>query len=441
MKKNGIIQKTLLWISILLGAIVRTSYVLYTPTWVRQHDVIGFGNDFGQAAYIEYFYKYHKLPDFDPRTVWGFFQPPLHHILAALWIKLGTVIGISYDKACENVHFLTLLYGFVLMLYAYRIFRQLKLSGMKLVTAMAIVSMHPSYIMMSGSINNDMLCILLSVMAVFCFLRWNESGKYSDMIRLALCVGCSMMAKLSGVLIAPALAAVFLYKWINGGKDKFWIYLKQFLLFGVLSIPLGMWSPLRNYMKFGVPFDYTPPVGEPLAVTGVISRLCDIRTSTPFACMITNGDQYNEYNIPLAMMKTSLTGEWNLTQYTTHQRMITLGAWILLLSGTLLAVFAVIMTVRVLIDRKKEYDSCFRLFMLVYYVTAVVFYLKLCFSITNFSSEDFRYISYLIVIEAAFAGAGLGSCPRWLRSAVYVLTAIFCIASSGVFVLMGIAPV
>ncbi len=440
MKKSGIMNKMLLGISLLMCAIVRTEYIRYTPAWLRQHDVIGFGNTEGQAAFIEYFYHNHKLPDFDPRTLWGFFQPPLHHILAALWIRFGTLLGISYDRACENVQILTLIYGFILLFYAYRIFKQLKITGMSLTVSMAVTAMHPSYILMSGSVNNDMLCILLSVMAVFYFLKWNSGGRYTDIIKLALCVGCSMMAKLSGVLIAPALAVMFIYKWIQGGRGKFGSYLKQFITFAVISIPLGMWSPLRNYIRFGVPFNYTPPVGEPLKTTGVLQRIFDIRTSTPFACMINNGNKYDEFNIPLAMMKTSLTGEWNLTQYTTHQTLMTLAAWVLLAAGVLLAVSAFIMTIKTITDRDQKMEKGVRLFMILYYITSMIFYMNLCFSITNFSSQDFRYIAYLIIIQAAFLGLGMKNCRKNFRYVIYTATAVFCVASFAVYMLMGIAP-
>ena len=57
-------NKMLLGISLLMCAIVRTEYIRYTPAWLRQHDVIGFGNTEGQAAFIEYFYhKYQPHHD------------------------------------------------------------------------------------------------------------------------------------------------------------------------------------------------------------------------------------------------------------------------------------------------------------------------------------------------------------------------------------------
>ena len=83
--------------------VIRAGYIIVTPTWVRQHDVIGFGAGFGQAGFIEYFYQNWKLIDFDPREFWGFFLPPLHHILAAIVLTLNVVLGFVFHHACENI--------------------------------------------------------------------------------------------------------------------------------------------------------------------------------------------------------------------------------------------------------------------------------------------------------------------------------------------------
>ena len=67
------------------------------------------------------------LIDFDPRLRWGFFQPPLHHMIAALWIRLLEFAGIAYEAACEHVQVLTWVYSLITLFFAYLIFRYMKL--------------------------------------------------------------------------------------------------------------------------------------------------------------------------------------------------------------------------------------------------------------------------------------------------------------------------
>ncbi len=419
-----------------VGFLLRACYILYTPTWVRQHDVIGFGTGFGQAGLIEYYYENRQLIDFDPRTLWGFFQPPLHHILAAVWLKLNTLLKVSYNHACENVQVLTLIYSTLVTVYAYRIMKEFQLSGRALVSGLCLVAMHPCFILMAGSINNDMLCILLQVMAVYYLIRWYREPKFSTIAILAVCVGGSMMAKLSGGLIAPAMAFVFLYRLIKD-RGNFWKLFGQYVLFGILCIPLGLFFPVRNLILFDVPLNYTPGVGEPVGAYSVLRRLFDIRTDIPYTHMIVNGCEYDEYNIPLALLKTSLFGEYDFRQ--------TVGiampfAWALLISGAFLAVLSLIGMIYVL--KKKDTAMTFpmKAFFALYYAVSVLFYLNFCFSMPYFSSQDFRYIAHILVIMGLFFGLFYKECikKRWMKNIMTGMLVVFSISSAAVYILIGL---
>ncbi len=399
-------KQTLCIFTLLTAVMLRVAYIIYTPHWARQHDVIGFGAYEGQAAYIEWFVDHLKLPDFDPRERWGFFQPPLHHVISALWIRLQLFLGIVYETACENVQILALLYGLLLLFYAYRIFRQAELSGWALTLAFALTAMHPGFILLSGSINNDALCHLFTVMSLYYAMNWYRSRSYTDILKTACFVGLSMMTKLSGVLSAPAIAFLFLTVWIRGGKKDFLKYLKQYLAFACISFPLGLWFPVRSLLRFGVPLTYTPAVGEALDSYSLSSRLFDLRTDSPFVKMISRGDAYDEFNIPLSVLKTSLFGDTSLAR--NDLPLLTSFAWLLLFCGAILAVTAFCATIHVLAAAIKRKTGCIvRIYWGITYATAVVFLLRVCFSALYFSSQDFRYIQYVIVIQALFLGLSL----------------------------------
>lgn len=62
-----------------------------------------FDNIYGHAGYIRYLYDNGHLPDFDPLSRSQHYQPPLHHALCALWMRLNTAfLGLSLNQAAES---------------------------------------------------------------------------------------------------------------------------------------------------------------------------------------------------------------------------------------------------------------------------------------------------------------------------------------------------
>lgn len=87
-------ENTVAFLLILAGVLLRCSYVLLSGLYERQHDAgayTGMGTDFinpGHIGYIEYLYKFHKLPDINPYELFAYYHPPLHHILSYIWLHI-----------------------------------------------------------------------------------------------------------------------------------------------------------------------------------------------------------------------------------------------------------------------------------------------------------------------------------------------------------------
>ena len=429
----------------LIAAMLRVFYIYYTPVWRRQHDVLNFGADEGQAAFIEFFHQGHLLLDFDPREKWGFFQAPLHHMLAALWIRLQEFTGIDYQDACEHVQVLTLIYSLAAMYFAYRLFRYFKLSGEALLLSFALSALHPGFILMSGSINNDMLSIMLTVMAIYYGLKWNDEPGWKYTVILAFVIGLGMMTKLSTGLIAPAVALLFIVKWIQGGISKLPEFLLKYLVFILICAPLALWSPVRNLLKFGVPLGYTPEVGEPVLASAA-ARIFDLRSNTPYLSRITNGDPFDEFNIFLGMMKTSLFGDENFAYVMTEAghsgagaAFMTVLGWVLLLSGALLAVLCFYCSVRVMASRRYIPALSVRAYLCAIYIVSVFMYVSFMIKAAYYSSMDFRYVLYLIPVQALGAGMYIRDCGTPEKRILMMTTAVFSIAVFAVYVSLSMA--
>lgn len=423
------------------AALLRLFYIWYTPVWRRQHDVIDFGAGEGQAAFIEFFHDGNLLLNFDPREKWGFFQPPLHHMAAALWIRLQELVGISYQAACEHVQILTFIYSLVTLFFAYLIFRYFRLEGRALLVSFAITALHPGFILMAGSINNDMLSIMLTVMALYIALKWNDDPSWKYTILLALLIGFGMMTKLSVAFITPAVALIFIVKLIKGGIDRFAPYMVKYVVFCFICGPLALWSPVRNYILFGVPLSYTPDVGEPVKASAV-ARIFDIRCSIPFLSRITNNDPYDEFNIFLGMMKTSLFGDENFALALSeagHSRagytIMTACGWLLLISGTVLALTAFYATAKVLI-KDRMISGMRGAFIGAVYLCGVAAYISFMFKAPYSSSMDFRYVLYLIPVQALTAGMYSDKGSWAYRITLLSALSVFAISVSLVYIML-----
>ena len=252
-------DRNFIMLMVAAGVILRLTYDLYTGWRDRQYDVGFFNWTYGHANYIEFWYKngLSKLPDSNEILIWQYYHPPLHHWLMALLLRILTVCGMQYEVACEALQFLPLLYSSLIMVVCYRIFRWVNLRGLPLVVATAIICFHPTFLHLGGSFNNDTLCILLMLLSVWTALKWYREPTLRRIIPVALCVGLGMMSKLSGWMVAPAIAIMFLYVFIKNIRS--WAkFVGQFALFGVICAPLGLWWQLRNLIAFDMPINFVP---------------------------------------------------------------------------------------------------------------------------------------------------------------------------------------
>ena len=297
------------------GFIMRLSYILMMSAVMIQHDVHSLGAGAGHAGYIEYLYANGHLPDFDLREIDQFYHPPIHHILAALWMRLQTMIGIRYADAYENVQVLTLFYSTLSMILSYKIFRRLKLSGSGLIAATAVIAFCPTFYIMSGSVNNDILSVTFMLGAVLNTLNWYQSRSMKHIVYIALCVGFGMITKLSVWMVAPAIGFVFIYVFFTNLKDLK-KYLLQYAVFIIICAPIGLFWAVRGFLRWQIPFTYVPRLSETSSqFVGNVPLLQRFFDFSPYqyadvAPQFTMyGGSYNEFNPLIGFFKTSLFDE------------------------------------------------------------------------------------------------------------------------------------
>lgn len=431
--RGRLTHRRLILLLVAAGVLLRIGYALYTPYGVRQHDAGIFGGEGGHAGYIGYIADHLALPH--TNAPWQFYHPPLHHTVSGLWLWLNLSAGVPAEAAYENIQLLTAFYSCAAILICYGVFRELKLSRRATAFALAIVCFHPTFIILAGSINNDMLWVLFYLAALLFAIRWYREPSMKNVLCLAVCTGLAMMAKLSAVTIAPVIAFVFLVKlWKERKRAK-----KLFGRIGafcLVSVPLGVWYPVRNLLLFQQPLSYVPELGKTFQYVGnygIADRLWNIPWSqlgVPYQSLETG------YNIPLSLMKTATFGESEMT--------VGAPANILLYVHILLAVVALFAMVRMLIRKDGEKAVLNRALGLAW-IVLMASYVIFCLDFPSVCSEDFRYVVPTLLIGTVFFAQlldGLRNGSKWKKGcarAIECAVLLFCVFSAVVYVALGVA--
>ena len=432
---------------IALGIAIRFVYILYTGTVDRQHDGGNFNDIRGHMGYIKYWYASGlKLPDYDVRMYEQHYHPPLHHWLMALLLRLLTAIGVKFPIAAEAIQILPMLYSSLTMIVCYRIFRLVKLHGNPLIAAMAIVCFHPTFIIFSGSYNNDMLLMPFMMAAILWGLRWYREPVMRNIIPLALCIGLGMMTKLSGWMVAPAVAFVFLVILIKNIKKPLQ-YIGQYAVFGVICIPLGVWWQVRNLIKFQVPLSFIPDFGKQsfmysgnMPLTQRLFSFGNGQLDFVYGSITIVDAPYNEYNPTLGLFKTAMFDECANSINDIHFPQIHITGPILFWISVVLFLTAFVCFIVSMIRKSENTDGVERIYFSLLFGVILVSYYMFALAYPHSCTFNIRYCMPLIplcamglalVLQRSESSQNVVS--TWFRRSMYALSAAFCCMSYVVY--------
>lgn len=185
-----------------------------------------------------------------------FYHPPLHHLMSAMWLKLVDGIIQNEDSLLESLQFVTLIYSMLIIVITYKMLKELKIKGIYQEFILIVMAFHPTFIILSGSINNDLLSILLIFYSTYRLIKWYQQQNLKNTILLAIATGLAVMAKSSGAIISVPISYIFLlqfyrnFKKAKVKKEVLKKYVGLFTIFGVISLSLGLWYQIRNYQLF-----------------------------------------------------------------------------------------------------------------------------------------------------------------------------------------------
>lgn len=420
------------WCVLIFAAavMVRVIYVIATPAFVRQHDSYLPGMRMGHLGYIEYILRHDfRIPalDMNPTRIWQYAHPPLHHLLAALWVKILRTLGMPALLCSESIQVLTLVYSCLTLCFAYGIFRELGLQSRSLVIAFSLVAFHPVLIQFSGSINNDCLVTMLMAATVWTAMRWYKRPSITAMAVCGLCFGLSMATKLSAALMVPALALLFLSVPFEK-KQPFRETALQYASFLLIAAPIALAFPLYNAVRWGV----SPTYVNHASILSLFSvreysaaeRFLSVKKEQllhPYLILL---GRNKDYNILLSLVKTATFGEYTLTF--SQNGTFLVSCLLLVVHIALCLIGSVSAPCRVKQGWKHRETRAMTSFFLVLTITMLLSYLRFCFSYPYVCSMDARYIALLSIPGAACIGKmQKGQAIRTMQTAIFCLLSTF----------------
>ncbi len=390
------------------GFLLRLFYNVMLPFDFMQNDLEWFINEgedmqFGHLGYIFYIFEHWRLPNVDPMLVehYQYYHPPLHHFLSAVWMKMYALLGVDSEFWTEALQMLPLLYMTILLIYMNKLGKLFDCSALGRCVTVGLAAFFPYSVFMGGALNNDTLMILLGVMCLYYTVKWYRNPTMKGILLMAVCIGCSMMAKLSGVLIAPAMAIVMLWRLFQD-RQEWKKYFRQFLCFGLVSFPLGLWYSVLRYVQYGMPLGYVmSPEESGTQYIGWYSKLERFKnfkyalSSLSLRWNWLEGD----FNIPVSLVKYGVFNE--LDFYRTNDFTYVLGTVVFWATFALFGLFVIAFIAWLFM---KEYKVMDKVLFGVAAVVILVSYVYFCWEYPYVCTMNIRYVMTVVYIGMLVIG-------------------------------------
>lgn len=435
--KKRVTDNVKLKLIFITGILLRLYYILATPViQSRQYDlgsaVPEEGIFTGHLGYIFYLFTNKGLPDFDPREVYQFFHPPLHHTISALWMGVISLFTDNRNVWIEWLQALPFVYSVLILLIIWQICKEWGLKDNVLLFVMAVVTFHPSFIFMAGSINNDCLALLFQFATLWLALRWYRERNYKNILYIALTISFGMLTKLSVGMVAVPVAFLFLYVLITEWQEKAkgaqidkklvnvwaclpWKRIAQYAVFGVVCVPIGLAWAVRCLVLFDMPLTYVNRLPEQSwQYVGNYSLVERFVPNIPgIINNLLHGSLGYGENVWVQLFRTSALGECDLSTFPLWGKLVAL---LMIALAFLVAVWAFVLLIRVFVlGKKKDFpvlDMGTRVFWLIGYAVLFVSYLNFAYNFPHQCSMNFRYMVPTVLFPALAAGVAMQRAER-----------------------------
>ena len=200
-------------------------------------------------------------------------------------------------------------------------------------------------------------------------------------------------------------------------------YVKNILVFGIISLPIGLWYQVRNLIKFS---NINIPEPGDFLYNGEYS-IVDRFFSLNFNELFSFPNTYIDYNLPSFIIKSSVWGEYDFT----HIKVL---SYVVLILNILLIIISLLFTFKYLLNKRK--NDTINILNITWIISLIMMYLfnyKYPFG----CSMDFRYISICLISGIIIISYGLSNFKlNRINKIIEVLCYLFVIFSLGLVILI-----
>ena len=363
--------------------------VLYVEPFSKEKTVYG-----DHLDYIREIADNNRLPQSNKLQ---YYHPPLHHFICAMFLKVFEVFTDNKDIQNTLLQIVPLIEYILLIVVICKFLKTLHINGKYKILLLLLLIMHPSHFMLSRSLNNDMLVMLLVYTTLWRAIKWYQRPTAKNIILTGIFAGLAVMTKVSGGLVAIPILYLLIkriivdYKKSENKKQIVKKYIGHTLLLGCTALPLGLWYPIRNYIRFNQSFFY---VLDP--TNFYIDNIGDKNLWQRFGLDFTTNAIYFEgvtsYNIPLALIQTSVIGELGQTGYP-------LLVSIVVIMNMAAIVFSIYCYIKTMFGRKAiRKHKTVKIALMLFLVTNLISYIMMNLKLTYPCTMHFRYLLQSVFI-------------------------------------------
>lgn len=359
--------------------------------------------------YIMQLYTYNSLPN---KIIGQFYHPPLNHFIMSTWLKIADNIFENASTRFESMQFITLTYSIVILVALYKLLDELNVEDKNKIFPMLLFAFYPIYIFLSGSLNNDELVIMFSILALLYLVKWEKNPTMKNAIIIALCIGLGLMTKTSIAVVAIPTVYVYFKKLGKFVKEDKSIkdLLVQLLVFSIISITLGLWFQVRSLAN-GL---YTLGIIEPYDYLSIADQSIWARFGIP------NILNLSEVNV------------WSYLIYSSLNFVVTGRNTIYNLIMGILVIVLVIYTIYFIIKNK-----CKNKILLITLISWWISYFYLNISMPYTCSMHSRYMLVPISIGIIYLGLGIQEEKnKGIKLQIYTATLLLSIMSIIKFIMI-----
>ena len=372
----------------LLAFILHLFYIQHTPVNVRQHDLDGI------ILYTKEISS--NFINFNPWNMYYFFHQPLHFLFISIFYNGAIWLWNSSSLASDNLQYVSLFFVAASSIFILKIIGLLNLNKKSSLITTIFLLFSPTLFLFSGYISNDVSVFFWCCATIYFSLNWFISSQRSFIILTAFCFALGVLTKLSALMLVPSLTFLFLYKiFISSDRKKTIIDLNCFI---ILAVPLALIWIVRNHIIYDMAFYNIPdtsPNGQNFYYISFLNRILDF---SKFLSPFIHAPLIADNNIWLAIIKTELFGEWNLSL---NNHLLFYPAFILYFLNILLKIcvlFAFIYGCFNIAPKKSKISPLW-VFFAILYITLWGNIFKYAMDYPYICSSDFRLFALLMIPE------------------------------------------